>query len=354
MKTTTQDLQRIFKKNLKFWKSFAQNYPQYYDHPLLDENEAESFLMDLRKEFSNHPDATDPFPNMMVNITEENILTQDQNVLIYPVPPEVPSTMHYSEYFELRYIQSGNAILYSDEYQLSLSEGNILLIPPKVKTCLFVPSGSKAYNILIRPRTINSAFFNLVSQNDFLAHFFTRALYGSKSAYILWKYHPYANIERIIHSCEKEFYGDQIYCQRMIEILLMELFIEILRIEEIEGSYPNTSTPNSEEIIRLLIMYFNENGYNLSLSSASEMFNYSERQLERIIKQYMGGTFSDLKRRSRMERANALLKNNNLLISDIAIQLGYENSNSFIKAYKKEFSLTPSEYRSKYLSESIK
>lgn len=47
----------------------------------------------------------------------------------------------------------------------------------------------------------------------------------------------------------------------------------------------------------------------------------------------------------RMEKAKALLDGTELFVKRIAIHVGYKNSASFIKAFKKIFSITPEEYR---------
>ena len=50
----------------------------------------------------------------------------------------------------------------------------------------------------------------------------------------------------------------------------------------------------------------------------------------------------------RLENAKQLLRDTSASILDIAIQVGYEGSDQFIRAFRKNQGMTPNEYRHKY------
>jgi AraC-like DNA-binding protein len=50
-------------------------------------------------------------------------------------------------------------------------------------------------------------------------------------------------------------------------------------------------------------------------------------------------------RKTRMTHATALLRNTTTPIADISYMIGYENPESFIRAFKKMYTVSPSQYR---------
>ncbi|MFD2117213.1 helix-turn-helix domain-containing protein [Paenibacillus yanchengensis] len=84
---------------------------------------------------------------------------------------------------------------------------------------------------------------------------------------------------------------------------------------------------------------------NLSLTQLSEQFHLSSRYLSRLFKEELGEKFIDYVMKIRIEHAQRLLNETNLSVQEIAQQVGYTHSISFIRAFKKIVGLTPGEYR---------
>lgn len=47
----------------------------------------------------------------------------------------------------------------------------------------------------------------------------------------------------------------------------------------------------------------------------------------------------------RLEKASLLLKGKNDSVTSIALQVGYENTSHFIKAFQKEFNISPKQFQ---------
>jgi AraC family transcriptional regulator len=71
----------------------------------------------------------------------------------------------------------------------------------------------------------------------------------------------------------------------------------------------------------------------------------SEFHFHRIFKSLTGETVKDFLLRLKIERAALRLKHSKDDIGQIAFESGYENHESFTRAFKKYFQLTPQEYR---------
>jgi AraC-like DNA-binding protein len=61
-----------------------------------------------------------------------------------------------------------------------------------------------------------------------------------------------------------------------------------------------------------------------------------------------GARFLDLVKRVRTERACALLRDGRRSVTEVAYQLGYSDSSNFSRAFRRELSITPSEYRRRH------
>jgi YesN/AraC family two-component response regulator len=86
-----------------------------------------------------------------------------------------------------------------------------------------------------------------------------------------------------------------------------------------------------------------------SLTDVSKAVCLSPKYLSRIFKKSTGVNFIDYKLKIKMEKAKELLAKTGYNINQIADKLGYENAESFIRQFNKLASLTPTEYRRKYL-----
>lgn len=71
---------------------------------------------------------------------------------------------------------------------------------------------------------------------------------------------------------------------------------------------PNPAGKKQEKNIIFILKYIELHYATLTLPELSAFFNYSERQLTRILKNYTGKTFSTLIQDIRLSRAAELLK----------------------------------------------
>lgn len=88
----------------------------------------------------------------------------------------------------------------------------------------------------------------------------------------------------------------------------------------------------------------------LTLDRLSKYLGLGPRQTERFLKQYYNQTFSQKRTAARMSAATVLLRNPDLTILDIAIQLGYSSIEYFSQVFKKAYQLSPDEYRADRIS----
>ncbi len=74
-------------------------------------------------------------------------------------------------------------------------------------------------------------------------------------------------------------------------------------------------------------------------------YHFTEPYLSKYIKRNTGKTFGELVRDVRLKKACYLLRTTNMRIGDISSHVGYPNLEHFVRVFRKEYNLTPSEYR---------
>ena len=84
---------------------------------------------------------------------------------------------------------------------------------------------------------------------------------------------------------------------------------------------------------------------DLSLESISERLHYTPNYLSSIFRKEYNMTFSEYLMNIRLDVARKWLVDTNMPIKEIAERLGYQNSQNFIRTFRKKENLTPGAYR---------
>ena len=89
---------------------------------------------------------------------------------------------------------------------------------------------------------------------------------------------------------------------------------------------------------------------DVTVAAMSSKFGLSQRSLTRRFKEATGDTLSIYLQRLRIESAKRKLETTRLNIDEITYAVGYEDSRSFSRLFKKHTSLSPGAYRQKFKS----
>lgn len=119
-------------------------------------------------------------------------------------------------------------------------------------------------------------------------------------------------------------------------------------LELLRQCMENETRNDRENTVRRIKQYVQKHLVkDVSLQSIADYMYMHPVHISRIFKLETGENLSDYVLRLKMERASALLADPSLKIYEVALQLGYQNPNYFIKVFKKYYSLTPQEFRLK-------
>lgn len=134
-----------------------------------------------------------------------------------------------------------------------------------------------------------------------------------------------------------------------IKAILFELLAVLYEKEcFISNQQQNKSDEVQIENLKKVIGYINENyACVIRLEELAQLVNMNAQYLCRYFKKYIGKTIMEYVNEIRIEKAAEALAETKDKVIDIAQNVGFENTGYFIRRFKKEKGVTPSEYRKK-------
>lgn len=115
------------------------------------------------------------------------------------------------------------------------------------------------------------------------------------------------------------------------------------------------SKRSSEEFKRDIdyVKYYIEKNCDkkVELEDIAALLGYSPKYMSRLFKQKTGTNFNTFRTEIKMDKAKHYLVSTENRIKNIAFEIGYENSESFVRTFKKHTGLTPTEYRKSFTAE---
>lgn len=116
--------------------------------------------------------------------------------------------------------------------------------------------------------------------------------------------------------------------------------------------YQNTLMPKSNgsrQLYNDIVGYINhELQKPLKVSDIAKQFDYNEKYLSKLFKQFAGMSLKQYIMTQKMKSADFLLVDSSIPISEIASSLGFSSYHSFERAYVNTHAMTPTTYRQLY------
>jgi AraC-like DNA-binding protein len=280
--------------------------------------------------------------------TEELYIPDGYDVSIAKHLRYAPSSMHSHTFFEIVCVMNGSCINQVASHRLEMMTGDICIIAPKTEHSIEAFNDDCILlNILVRVSTFDKAFFGTLIKKDILSSFFSKTLYGSSApeTYILFQTKRDKEIESYIALAYWEYKQNRMYNERMLNSIIMMFFITLLRNHGEDAIIPNPEGNATDLKITAILNYIQTNYKTVSIAELSSVFNYSERHITRLLKDYTGDSFLVIVQRIKFNRATELLSNPDISIQEITDITGYTDISHFYRMFRKHYHMTPNQYR---------
>lgn len=327
-----------------FLKHFQGKYPAYQTRRIEGEDEYLSVMEAMRQEWALlHPDTPFFLEGTPSHIPEDFFIPLGENASIMRSLRYMPLLLHSHQFIEVNVVLSGKGTtMLTPKNRLELSDGDIVLCPRGLVHCFQAnEEESVVLDLFLRVSTFDSAFFGLLNNNTYLAGIFSNALYSPREECVLWHCPGDEVLQALVLDALREFQSLEKYKGRLVELRIMEFFVQLMRRHESEAVFPFTAPMSDAEHCQAMLNYMASHLSSVTLSKLAEQYNYSERQMIRLLKKYSGKSFSELLLELRMKRAKALLENPSLSLAQTAQILGFSSSAYFSKVYEKYYGCPP-------------
>ena len=162
-------------------------------------------------------------------------------------------------------------------------------------------------------------------------------------------HHPrYDNIKYLIFSIVKFNTMENINSIYTNRAIAYSLFAQLMNDFQVNIEESELKRSNYDTITKITAYINDHFAENLSLSYISEHFNYSIAYLSRLFKKSLDTNFKDYYDNIRINYSLNDLLLTNKSIEEIALNNGFENSRSYLRAFTSIYKTYPSQYRKKY------
>lgn len=240
-------------------------------------------------------------------------------------------------------IENGYTVIVGEEHRV-LGEGDIALINSGVIHSLEAPPTGE--RIILQ---FDTALLYDLKEMETLLFMMKPLIYIPRNT----DSDIYCFMQEKLTKIVREYDSSSTFREAMIYACLIEIFVELGRREvyriETTENIPSVKKQTYIEAVMGACSYINQHYMeNLTLEEVAGVSGFSKFHFTRIFKQYMNMTFYEYLNSKRVKRAEELLYNQEMSITDIAMNSGFSSLSAFNRTFKTFKNCAPSEYRKQW------
>lgn len=238
--------------------------------------------------------------------------------------------LHRHEYYEVECVCSGFGTVKINGVIYDYKPGSIWLSTPVDFHELDSKGRSEIINLSFRANWIRNDLINSLSHGTVIQGY----------------------DEKIFHRYLSEYESGSHYSSVYLEASLNCILIDLIRVIESQDT-ENSLNQTSSAVVKAVKYIRTHFGEPITLDEVAAQVGLSPSYLSSRFHCEMQLPFQNYLVKTRLENAAKSLCSTQNLITDIAIMSGFNNYSNFTKAFKKQYEMTPAQYRkSNYLNHS--
>lgn len=252
---------------------------------------------------------------------------------------------HKCNYYTLIYLMDGHGMLYLDEGDFELREGDFYLIPAGVYYNFIIEPESICLCFNLRKSYVSAEYKTIFQEDPRLTDFITGSLEeDSTMTHLALHTDNNEDIRELALTIFAEYVNQKKYSNNAMKSYLSLLFTFLLRSDEtvIESSVKVSRT---EQQFQQILDYLKQHYQSTDLADVADAVHFSKQYVCRIVKNHSGITFQKLLTQIRLDMVKQYLAETDLSLENIAELCGFGASSHLSKVFKNTFGEAPSAYR---------
>lgn len=243
--------------------------------------------------------------------------------------------------------ENENAGALSEWREFQMKEGDLCFLSPGVRHVITALSDDvTVLNVLLSKRLIDTGFLALLKEKYLLADFFKNILYEKgASAYILFPTGADPWMKRTFGLIYREEQKREYAYREYLVLYVKQVMIHLIRHYQLQAVVAEPVQQEMGNHVVAILAYISVNYNQVSLRQTAEFFHFSEAYLSRMLKKYTSRTFVQIITELQMKHGKELLEEGKLNLAQISQEVGCFDASHFTKKFKKQFGMSPEEYR---------